>query len=76
MKYLEFIYHILVITIVLYMIRPTEAFCKAFYSALLTFLDKFDSVWDKAGWSALELYKRAWLVLTKGEVPDDFNKGE
>lgn len=76
MKYLKFIYHILVITIVLYMVRPTEALCTALYSALLSFLNKFDSVWSKEGWSSLELYKRAWLVLTKGEVPDDFNRGE
>lgn len=60
MKYIKLAWHIFVITVAMYIIRPIEAFLKSCYAACVAFKYRFIDLWDKQGWSSLELYKQAW----------------
>lgn len=60
MKLLKLVWHVTVITLALYAVRPIEALYLSTSEAYYAFVDKFSRVWAKEGWESLRLYKEAW----------------
>lgn len=63
MRYLKLIWQLFVITSALYLIRPCEAFIKAFVRAYKEFKWEFKDVWARDGWSSLNLYGKAFIIF-------------
>lgn len=60
MRYVTLVWHLFIITVALYIVRPIEAFYMATICACKAFVDKFVRVWAKEGWKALDLYNEAF----------------
>lgn len=71
MKILKLIYHVLVITVALYLVRPVECVYHASVEAFDIFIYTFKCKWEKEGWESLALYKRAWRIFKGEEVIKD-----
>ena len=61
MRYITLVWHLFIITVALYIVRPVEAFYMATICACKAFVDKFVRVLlVKDGWKALGLYREAF----------------
>lgn len=62
-RYVVLVWHLIVVTIALYLVRPCEALYKAIKYSLTMFgrcfVDEFKDVYSKQGWDSLALYKTA-----------------
>ena len=67
MRYITLIWYLFIITIALYIVRPTEAFYRATIQACEAFAWEFKRIWDKEGWEALDLYRKAFDKFTDGK---------
>jgi len=71
MKYFVFLWHVVVITLALFLIRPVECLVKGLWCGIKSGVDSFwwkcTYVWSTyGGWEANTLYKEAYLKM-KGE---------